>query len=141
MKSDTQGKASVRPVLGLPQTKPDSDSFAFLRVITGLGVVSPVGNDVKSNWEALLEGRSGIGPITRFDPSRVDTKIAAEVKNFDAAQFVSKKKLKEISRFIGFALPTRHAPTGAPMKSTRRPCRDRPARSSSRSGGSLSPPR
>ena len=73
-------------------------------VITGLGVVSPVGNDVKSNWEALLEGRSGIGPITRFDTSKYDTKIAAEVKGFEPEKYLEKKEVKKVDLFIQYAI-------------------------------------
>ena len=73
-------------------------------VITGLGVVSPLGNDVKTNWEALLAGRSGIGPITRFDASKFDTKIAAEVKGFEAEKFVEKKEVKKMDLFIQYAI-------------------------------------
>lgn len=73
-------------------------------VITGLGVVSPIGNDVKSNWEGLLAGRSGIGPITRFDASRTDTKIAAEVKGFDPENYVEKKEVKKMDLFIQYSI-------------------------------------
>jgi 3-oxoacyl-[acyl-carrier-protein] synthase II len=73
-------------------------------VITGLGVVSPIGNDVKSNWEGLLSGRSGIGPITRFDASRTDTKIAAEVKGFDPEKYVEKKEVKKMDLFIQYSI-------------------------------------
>jgi len=59
--------------------------------ITGLGVVSSIGNDVNSFWAALKAGKSGIGPVTRFDASRLDAKIAAEVKNFDSSQWIEKK--------------------------------------------------
>lgn len=73
-------------------------------VITGLGVVSPVGNDVKSNWEGLLEGRSGIGPITRFDATKFDTKIAAEVKGFEPEKYIEKKEVKKMDLFIQYAV-------------------------------------
>ncbi|MDD5097695.1 MAG: beta-ketoacyl synthase N-terminal-like domain-containing protein, partial [Candidatus Omnitrophica bacterium] len=52
-------------------------------VITGLGVISPVGNDIASFWNSLKEGKSGVGPITSFDVTAFDSRIAAEVKNFD----------------------------------------------------------
>lgn len=54
-------------------------------VVTGLGCVSPVGNTVKETWNALLEGKSGVAPITLFDASTHKTKFAAEVKGFDPA--------------------------------------------------------
>jgi 3-oxoacyl-[acyl-carrier-protein] synthase II len=54
-------------------------------VITGMGLVSPLGNDLKSFWDNLSNGRSGIGPITLFDVTQYDCRIAGEVKNFDPA--------------------------------------------------------
>jgi 3-oxoacyl-[acyl-carrier-protein] synthase II len=53
-------------------------------VVTGMGAITPVGNDVGSFWDSLVEGRSGIGPITTFDPVNVAAKVAGEVKGFDA---------------------------------------------------------
>ena len=52
-------------------------------VVTGLGIISPVGNAVEEAWKAVVAGKSGIGPITQFDASNYPTRIAAEVKNFD----------------------------------------------------------
>src|SRR5579859_7397419 len=57
-------------------------------VVTGIGAITPVGNDVESMWKVLREGGSGIGRITHFDASKFPTKIAAEVKNFDLAKYV-----------------------------------------------------
>ena len=62
-------------------------------VITGLGCVSPVGNNVKETWDALLAGKSGAAPITGFDASNHKTKFAAEVKGFDALPFLGRAKL------------------------------------------------
>ena len=59
--------------------------------ITGLGVVSPLGNNVAASWQNLLAGENAIAPITRFDASGFTTKIAAEVKNFDANNFCDNK--------------------------------------------------
>jgi 3-oxoacyl-[acyl-carrier-protein] synthase II len=73
-------------------------------VITGLGVVTPVGNDVTAMWEALLAGRSGIGPITQFDASDIDVKIASEVKGFDAAAWFDSRVARRNDRFTLFAL-------------------------------------
>jgi len=73
-------------------------------VVTGLGVVSPVGNDVASSWEALLAGRSGIGPITRFDASGLGCRIAGEVKNFDLSPYVSPKEARRMDAFIHFGI-------------------------------------
>jgi 3-oxoacyl-[acyl-carrier-protein] synthase II len=76
--------------------------------VTGLGLVSPlaIGND--PNWEALLAGRSGVGPITRFDPSPFTCRIAAEVKGFDPSLFVDKKEIKKMDTFIHYAMAAAH---------------------------------
>jgi 3-oxoacyl-[acyl-carrier-protein] synthase II len=73
-------------------------------VVTGVGLVSPLGIGTQANWEALCEGRSGIGPITRFDASLYSARIAGEVKGFDPLQFVDKKDVKKMDVFIQFAL-------------------------------------
>jgi 3-oxoacyl-[acyl-carrier-protein] synthase II len=73
-------------------------------VVTGLGAVTPVGNSVPDYWRAVCEGRSGVGPITRFDPKRLDTRIAAEVKSFDPLRVIEKKELKKVDLFIQYAL-------------------------------------
>ena len=73
-------------------------------VVTGLGALTPVGNSVPEYWAAVCEGRSGIGPITRFDPKRLDTRIAGEVKGFDPLRVVEKKELNKLDLFIQYAL-------------------------------------
>ena len=73
-------------------------------VITGLGIISPLGNTVESTWSAAKEGKSGIGPITRFDATSYATRFAGEVKNFDPAPFIEFKELKKIDLFSQFAL-------------------------------------
>jgi 3-oxoacyl-[acyl-carrier-protein] synthase II len=73
-------------------------------VVTGLGAVSPVGNDVASSWEALLAGRSGIGPITRFDASGLGCRIAGEVKDFDLAAYISPKEARRMDTFIHYGI-------------------------------------
>ncbi len=73
-------------------------------VVTGVGLLSPVGNGTKENWDALLAGRSGIGPITQFDASRHAVQIAGEVKGFDPLQFMPKKDVKKVDVFIQYAL-------------------------------------
>ncbi|MGZ9031239.1 MAG: beta-ketoacyl-ACP synthase II [Burkholderiaceae bacterium] len=73
-------------------------------VVTGLGVVSPVGNDVSSSWEALLAGRSGIGPITRFDASGLGCRIAGEVRNFDLGAYMSPKEARRMDTFIHYGI-------------------------------------
>lgn len=74
-------------------------------VITGLGVISPVGNDIVSFWGSLKEGKSGIGPITSFDPEKFDSRIAGEVKGFNPAHFgISFKDAKRMDKFVQYAV-------------------------------------
>ncbi|HEX3771631.1 MAG TPA: beta-ketoacyl-ACP synthase II [Polyangiaceae bacterium] len=73
-------------------------------VITGIGLVTPVGVGTLEPWRALLAGESGVGPITRFDASRFRARIAGEVKGWDGSRWVEKKRLKEMDRFTEFAL-------------------------------------
>jgi len=73
-------------------------------VITGMGIISPVGIGLKASWRSLCAGNSGIGPITSFDTSEYKTRIAGEVKGFDAADFLPRKEAKRTSRFIAFAV-------------------------------------
>lgn len=72
-------------------------------VVTGVGLVTPVGNDTASSWRAILAGRSGVGPITQFDHSQFKSHIAAEVKDFDPTLFVDKKEARRMDRFLHFA--------------------------------------
>jgi 3-oxoacyl-[acyl-carrier-protein] synthase II len=73
-------------------------------VVTGVGLVSPLAIGTQANWDALCAGRSGIGPITRFDASQYSARIAGEVKAFDPLQFVDKKDVKKMDVFIQYAL-------------------------------------
>jgi 3-oxoacyl-[acyl-carrier-protein] synthase II len=73
-------------------------------VITGLGAVTPLGDDVPTMWEALLAGRSGIGPITSFDASGMDVRIAGEIKNFDPVALFGRRVARRNDRFTLFAL-------------------------------------
>jgi 3-oxoacyl-[acyl-carrier-protein] synthase II len=73
-------------------------------VVTGIGLVSSLGIGTDANWEALCAGRSGIGPITRFDASGFSTRIAGEVKDFDALDFIDRKDVKKMDIFIQFAI-------------------------------------
>lgn len=73
-------------------------------VVTGLGVVSPVGNSVKAAWDAIVAGTSGVGPITLFDPSEFLTKFAAEVKDFDPIAHLGRKLSRRLDRFTQFAV-------------------------------------
>jgi 3-oxoacyl-[acyl-carrier-protein] synthase II len=73
-------------------------------VVTGVGLVTPLGIGTEANWNALCEGRTGIGPITRFDASQYSAQIAGEVKDFDPLQFIPKKDVKKMDVFIQFAI-------------------------------------
>lgn len=73
-------------------------------VITGIGLVSPLGIGIEENWSALMQGKSGIGHITRFDPTGYATQIAAEVKNFHPEDFIAKKELRKMDRFLQISL-------------------------------------
>ncbi|MBI4596212.1 MAG: beta-ketoacyl-ACP synthase II [Candidatus Tectomicrobia bacterium] len=73
-------------------------------VVTGFGLVTPLGIGVESNWQALLRGESGVGSISLFDASDYSTRIAAEVKNFDASNYLEKKDIKKMDRFVHFAI-------------------------------------
>jgi len=73
-------------------------------VITGIGLLTPVGLDSPSSWEALLAGRSGIGPITRFDASNLTSRIAGELKGFDPLQHFDRKEARKMDAFIHFAV-------------------------------------
>lgn len=73
-------------------------------VITGLGVISPLGNDIDTFWNHLIQGKSGVSTITRFDTSDFAVKIAAEVKDFNPLDFMNKKDAKRMDRFVQFAV-------------------------------------
>ena len=73
-------------------------------VVTGIGLVSPVGPDTSSTWEALCEAKSGVATITSFDHADQDVHIAAEVKNFDASRYLSSKEARRNDRFVHYAL-------------------------------------
>ncbi len=76
-------------------------------VITGIGIISPVGNSAAETWKALLEGKSGIGPITQFDATNFATRIAGEVKNFSpVAHGIEEKEAKRLDRYQQFAVAT-----------------------------------
>ncbi|MGH7776444.1 MAG: beta-ketoacyl-ACP synthase II [Candidatus Dormibacterales bacterium] len=72
--------------------------------VTGLGFVTPIGHDRESVWSSLVEGASGVGPITLFDAGGYSTRIAAEVKNFDPEQYMDRKTARHIGRYCQFAL-------------------------------------
>ncbi len=73
-------------------------------VVTGVGLVSALGNDTESTWKSLLEGKSGVGLITRFDASEFSSRIAAEVKGLDPLAYLTSKDAKKMDRFILYAI-------------------------------------
>ena len=73
-------------------------------VVTGMGIVSPVGNQIKTAWDNILNGVSGIGPISHFDTSDFAAKIAGEVKDFDVSKYLSAKEAKKMDPFIHYAM-------------------------------------
>jgi 3-oxoacyl-[acyl-carrier-protein] synthase II len=73
-------------------------------VVTGLGAITPVGNDVATTWRALVEGQSGAAPITKFDASSFPVRFACEVKNFDASQYMDRKEAKRADPFTQYAV-------------------------------------
>ncbi len=73
-------------------------------VITGLGIISPVGTGIEPFWSSLTAGVSGIGPVTRFDPAHFSTKIAGEVKDFEPTRYIDKKEARRMDRFTQFAV-------------------------------------
>lgn len=73
-------------------------------VVTGLGIISPVGNDIATAWENVVAGRSGIGLVTRFDASSFPTRIAGEVKGFDVSAYMSPKEARHFDTFIHYGI-------------------------------------
>ncbi|MFC1957850.1 beta-ketoacyl synthase N-terminal-like domain-containing protein, partial [Chloroflexota bacterium] len=73
-------------------------------VVTGMGIISPIGLTVCDMWKALISGKSGIGYISHFDATPFETKFAAEVKGFDPAMYASRKEVHRMDRFTQFAV-------------------------------------
>ena len=73
-------------------------------VITGMGLISPVGNTVASSWEAICNGRSGIGPLTEFDPAPLATRIAGEIRGFDVTQYIEEKDARRYDKFMHYGI-------------------------------------
>jgi len=73
-------------------------------VITGMGCVTPLGNNVADFWSSLIQGKNGVGKLTLFDPSPYTTQIAAEVKNFDPSCYIDSKQIKRMDKFVQFAM-------------------------------------
>jgi 3-oxoacyl-[acyl-carrier-protein] synthase II len=82
-------------------------------VVTGLGLITPLGSTVEKTWDGLIAGRSGIGPITRFDATGLDTTIAGEVRDFDPLDYMDRKEMRRADRFAQFAV----AAAGQALKS------------------------
>ncbi len=83
---------------------PDWPSSPRRVVVTGMGMLTALGNDVASTWQGMVAGRSGIGPITAFDASRVHARIAGEVKDLDASGVLDRKEMRRTDRYIQFGL-------------------------------------
>ncbi len=75
-------------------------------VVTGLGLLTPVGNDVASTWEALCQGKSGVAPITGYDTSRFRVHFGAEITNFDPSNFMERKEVRRTDPYQHFAIAT-----------------------------------
>src|SRR2546430_5369770 len=73
-------------------------------VVTGLGVVSPVGSTVQSAWDAILRGQSGIGPVTRFDVTAFPVRIGGQVRDFDVSQYISSKEARRMDEFMHYGV-------------------------------------
>jgi len=73
-------------------------------VVTGMGIVSPLGNDLASSWDGIVNGRSGIGPVTHFDASAMTTRIAGQVRDFDSSPWISAKDAKKMDEFIHYGV-------------------------------------
>ena len=73
-------------------------------VVTGLGLLSPVGNTVAESWDSICNGRSGVGPVTEFDVSELNTRIAGEIRNFEVTDFVPGKEVRRFDKFMHYGL-------------------------------------
>lgn len=73
-------------------------------VVTGIGAVTPLGNDIETTWSGIKEGKSGVGMLTRLDASQFSAKVAAEVKDFDIEKYIERKEARKMDRFTHYAL-------------------------------------
>ena len=73
-------------------------------VVTGLGLITPVGNSVEETWTSLMSGRSGVDYIKKFDTEKFPVKFAAEIKDFDPLQYIAKKEARKMGAFIHYAI-------------------------------------
>ena len=83
-------------------------------VVTGLGLISPVGNTVESAWEAVCNGRSGIGPVTDFDASQLGTRIAGEIRDFEVTDYITGKEARRYDTFVHYGLAAAKTPCPRP---------------------------
>jgi len=91
----------------LPLFDPENGNKSMSKrrvVVTGMGLVSPIGNDLESAWSSITAGRSGIGPVTNFDVSAFSTRIAGEVRNFDPTAWIPPKDVKKMDHFIHYGV-------------------------------------
>jgi len=93
----------MRRRIGVAATK-DQEQGMRRVVVTGMGAVSPLGNDLASTWDGIVNGRSGIGPVTHFDVSGLTTRIAGEVRDFDITRWVNPKDAKKMDEFIHYGV-------------------------------------
>ena len=84
-------------------------------VVTGIGAISSVGNSVDAMWESLVAGRSGIGPITKFDAADFKTRIAGEVKDLDVTQYMTEKEARRLDDFCIYAIAAGDADRAAEL--------------------------
>ena len=79
--------------------------MSFKRVVvTGLGAITPIGNDIQSYWDGLVHGKSGSAPITYFDTEKFKTKFACEIKNYNPTDFFDRKEARKLDKFAQYAL-------------------------------------
>ena len=112
-------------------------------VVTGMGAITPVGNDVAAFWEGIVNGRSGIRRIESFDPARVDSKVAGEIRGFNAEEVMPRKEVRRNDRYVHYgwaatAEAMRDAGLAEP-RSTPMRWRSGPARSSARASAASTP--
>ena len=75
-------------------------------VVTGLGALTPIGNNLQDYWNGLINGVSGAGPITRFDPEKFKTKFACELKDYDSLNYFDRKEARKMDAFTQYAMIT-----------------------------------
>ena len=73
-------------------------------VVTGLGCISPVGNDIPSAWDSIVNGRSGIGPLTEVDAEKFSCRIAGEIRDFDVSKYIAPKDARKSDPFIHYGI-------------------------------------